>query len=105
MDFSNILVYDFEAENAYLKDEIAELLYKRGGLDAEFNIIVDSLNHLEEDSELNGGRYSHTYYEWISNNIDRLKEIVDRIRYYDMLIDDYRKHIEHNNRLTVRKMV
>ena len=102
MDFNNALIYGLEAENATLKEEIITLLYKRGVLDIEFNIIVDKLNHLEEDIELNDGRYSHTYYKGISNDIDRLKVIVDRIGYYDMLIDDYKKHIEHNNRLMRR---
>lgn len=99
---SNALIYDFEAENATLKEEIITLLYKRGVLDMEFNIIVDRLNHLDEDIELNDGSYSHSYYEGISDDIDRLKVLVDRIRYYDMHIDEYRKHIEHNNRLMGR---
>lgn len=103
MDFinSNALIYDFEAENATLREEIITLSYKRGVLDTEFNSIVGRLNHLEKE-ELNNGRYCNTYYKGISGDVARLKEIVDKIEYYNMLIDDYRKHIEHNNRLMRR---
>jgi hypothetical protein len=99
---SNALIYDFEAENEYLKNEVFEMLYIRDSLDAEFERIVKELKHLEKDSCLND--YRNIYDKRVANGVVRLKEIVDRIRYYDMHIDEYRKHIAHNNLLTVKKM-
>ncbi len=100
MDFNNALIYDFEAENEYLNEEIVKCLYKRDGLDIEFGRIVERLSNLKEDSCLNDFR--NIYDKGVVNDVVRLKDIVDRIGYYDMLIDDYRKHIEHNNRLMRR---
>ena len=105
LDMKKGLAYNCEVENKYLSEEIAKCLYKRGVFETEFNIIVDKLNHLDKDIELNEDSplYGHTYYEGISNDIDRLKEIVNWIGYYDMHIADYRKHIKHNNRLLMMK--
>ncbi len=97
MDFNNDLFYNVEVENKYLNDEIVKCLYKRDGLDIEFGRIVKRLKDLEKDSGLNNFR--NIYDEGVVNDVVRLKEIVDRIGYYDMLVADYRKHIEHNNRL------
>lgn len=97
MDFTNDLFYNIEIENKYLNDEIIKCLYKRDGLDIEFGRIVKRLGDLEKDSSLNGFR--NIYDEGVVNDVVRLKEIVDRIGYYDMHIADYRRHIEYNNRL------
>lgn len=101
MDFTNDLFYNVEIENKYLNDEIIKCLYKRDGLDIEFGRIVKRLEDLEKDNCLNGFR--NIYDEGVVNDVVRLKEIVDRIGYYDMHIADYRRHIEHNNRLLKNK--
>lgn len=91
------LVYNWEVELAYLYTEIDKFLNKRDTLDMEFSEILDRLTHLKRDTGLNNHR--NIYDEFVYNDVIRLKEIVDRIEYYDMLIDDYRKHIDRNIRL------
>ena len=86
-----------DIENTYLMGEINKCLNKRDMLDVEFGKIVERLDHLKEDTCLNGFR--NIYDESVYNNVIRLKEIVDKIEYYDMLVTDYRRHIDRNNHL------
>ena len=99
LDMKRGLVYNCSVENEYLNGEIAKCLYKRDGLDAKFGEIINRLNHLEKDGRRN------VYDKGVCSDVVRLKEIVDRIEYYDILIADYKRHIEHNNRLIVKKTV
>ena len=101
LDMKKGLAYNCEVENKYLNDEIIKCLYKRDGLDIEFGRIVKRLGDLGKDSCLNGFR--NIYHERVVNDVVRLKEIVDRIGYYDMHIADYRRHIDRNNRLLKNK--
>ena len=99
IDMEKGLAYNCEVENRYLSEEIDKCLYKRDVLDMEFRRIIEEFNdHLEENAWLINACRT-IYNKEISNNVVRLKEIIDRIEYYDMLIADYRRHIEHNNRL------